>query len=76
MQSDGLNSALSPVVYGDIAPSINKIQYKLLTLYHILPHRIHRKVETHLNRIPALSSRPLVVLPMPGLHHFPAESPP
>ena len=23
MQSDGFNSALSPVVYGDIAPSIN-----------------------------------------------------
>ena len=22
MQSDGLNSALSPVIYGDIAPSI------------------------------------------------------
>ena len=27
MQSDGLNSALSPVIYGDIARSINT-QYK------------------------------------------------
>ena len=36
MQSDGLNSALSPVVYGDIAPSINtqyNTIYCKITLY-------------------------------------------
>ena len=33
MQSDGLNSSLSPVVYGDIAWSINTIQLFLLLCF-------------------------------------------
>ena len=36
MQSDGLNSALSPVVYGDIAPSI-KINTQIYRNTHITP---------------------------------------
>ena len=36
MQSDGLNSALSPVVYGDIALSINT-QYNTM-LYTCTPN--------------------------------------
>ena len=33
MQSDGLNSALSPVVYGDIALSINTQYNTMTTVY-------------------------------------------
>ena len=37
MHSDGINSALSPVVYGDIAPSINT-QYYTTILYYVEGH--------------------------------------
>ena len=38
VQSDGLNSALSPVVYGDIALSINTHYITIVTMsFKILP---------------------------------------
>ena len=49
MQLDDLNSALSPVVYRDIALSINTItNYKMLTVKYLFIAHCHQTVELFL----------------------------